>query len=255
MVIVRRVSLSLGAGEKMSGNIREYLFIIVVLFANIIEGITGFAGTMLAMPISMALIGAEEAKVILNMVALVVSSTIAVKTYKEVDRRELIKITILMTLGMVVGLYLFSVLPVKLLSVWYGVLIIAVAINGLISKKRLELPNGILILIVLAAGVIHGLFLSGGALLVVYVTAVIKKKGIIRATLAPVWLMLNSIILIQDICFGRITPHIMHLTVMSIIPVLLALVLGNYLHNKIKQEKFVHLTYLLLIISGLTLII
>ena len=67
----------------MSGNIREYLFIIIVLFANIIEGITGFAGTMLAMPASMMLIGAEEAKVILNMVALMVSSTIAVKTYKN----------------------------------------------------------------------------------------------------------------------------------------------------------------------------
>ena len=69
----------------MSGNIREYLFIIIVLFANIIEGITGFAGTMLAMPASMMLIGAEEAKVILNMVALMVSSTIAGKNYLAHD--------------------------------------------------------------------------------------------------------------------------------------------------------------------------
>ena len=69
----------------MSGNIREYLFITIVLFANIIEGITGFAGTMLAMPASMMLIGAEEAKVILNMVAPMVSSTIAVKTYKKIN--------------------------------------------------------------------------------------------------------------------------------------------------------------------------
>lgn len=239
----------------MSGNIREYLFIIIVLFANIIEGITGFAGTMLAMPSSMMLIGTEDAKVILNMVALMVSSTIAVKTYKKINRKELVKITLLMTLGMIIGLYLFSVLPVKLLSVGYGVLIIVVAVNGLASKKRMKLPAGILIIIVLAAGVIHGLFLSGGALLVVYVTAVIKEKGIIRATLAPVWLMLNTIILFQDICFGRITFHILRLTGMCIIPVILALFLGNYLHNKIKQERFVHLTYLLLIISGVSLVI
>ena len=37
--MVRRASLSLGTGEELSGNIREYLFIIIVLFANIIEGI------------------------------------------------------------------------------------------------------------------------------------------------------------------------------------------------------------------------
>lgn len=239
----------------MSGNIREYLFIITVLFANIIEGITGFAGTMLAMPASMMLIGAEDAKVILNMVALVVSSTIAVKTYKKINRKELVKITLLMMAGMSIGLYLFSILPVRLLSVCYGVLIIAVAVNGLTSRKRRNLPAGILIIIVLAAGIIHGLFLSGGELLVVYVTAVIKEKSIIRATLAPVWLMLNSIILLQDICFGRITFHILQLTGMCVIPVIFALFLGNYLHNKIKQEKFVHLTYLLLIISGVSLVI
>lgn len=189
----------------MSGNIRDFLFIIVVLFANIVEGITGFAGTMLAMPASMMLIGAKEAKIILNMVAIIVSSTITLKTFREINKKELIKITILMMAGMAVGLYLFSVLPIKLLSVLYGVLIIVVAVRGLAAKRQAELSNGILNLIVVAAGVIHGLFLSGGALLVVYVTAVLKKKGTIRATLAPVWLVLNCTILIQDIGCGRIT--------------------------------------------------
>lgn len=239
----------------MSGNIRDFLFIIVVLFANIVEGITGFAGTMLAMPASMMLIGAKEAKIILNMVAIIVSSTITLKTFREINKKELIKITILMMAGMAVGLYLFSVLPIKLLSVLYGVLIIVVAVRGLTAKRQAELSNGILNLIVVAAGVIHGLFLSGGALLVVYVTAVLKKKGTIRATLAPVWLVLNCTILIQDIGCGRITPRILLLTGLCIVPVAIALLLGNYLHSRIKQEKFVKLTYILLVVSGVSLIL
>lgn len=239
----------------MTGNIREFLFILVVLFANIVEGITGFAGTMLAMPASMMLIGVEEAKLILNMVAILVSSTITIRTYREIDKKELVKITFLMMAGMAAGLYLFSVLPLRILSYSYGLLIILVAVKGLAVHKQAELPKGFLIVVVLAAGIIHGLFLSGGALLVVYVTAVLKKKGVIRATLAPVWLMLNCIILCQDIYFGRITPHVLRLAGMCVIPVILALLAGNWLHHKIKQEKFVKLTYLLLIISGVSLII
>ena len=47
--------------------IKEILFVIVVFVANIVEGVTGFAGTMLAMPVSMFLVGVEEAKVVLNL--------------------------------------------------------------------------------------------------------------------------------------------------------------------------------------------
>ena len=43
----------------------EYLFVLIVFLANVVEGITGFAGTMLAMPAAMLLIGVDEAKIIL----------------------------------------------------------------------------------------------------------------------------------------------------------------------------------------------
>lgn len=239
----------------MWGHVREFLFITVVLFANIVEGITGFAGTMLAMPVSMMLVGAREAKVILNIVALMVSGTIVIKTHEHINKKELTRITLFMMAGMAAGLYLYSVLPIPLLSVIYGALIILVAVRGIVNKKQKKLSRGILIMILLAAGVIHGLFLSGGALLVVYATVVLKEKGVIRATLEPVWLMLNTIILIQDLFFGRITPHVLLLTGLCLPPVVLALLIGNYLHKRIKQEIFVRLTYLLLLVSGISLII
>ena len=64
---------------------KEILFVIVVFMANIVEGITGFAGTMLAMPVSMLLIGVEEAKVVLNIVAIIVSLNIAARSWREMN--------------------------------------------------------------------------------------------------------------------------------------------------------------------------
>lgn len=39
--------------------------------------------------------------------------------------------------------------------------------------------------------IIHGMFVSGGALLVIYATQVLKEKEEFRATVAPVWVVLN----------------------------------------------------------------
>ena len=46
------------------------VFFLVILLANIIQGITGFAGTILAMPPSLMLVGYSVAKPVLNVLGL-----------------------------------------------------------------------------------------------------------------------------------------------------------------------------------------
>lgn len=50
---------------------KEFIFLIVLFIANIIQAITGFVGTVLAMPASMFLLGIDDAKVVLNVMALI----------------------------------------------------------------------------------------------------------------------------------------------------------------------------------------
>lgn len=233
----------------------EYLFVLIVFLANVVEGITGFAGTMLAMPAAMLLIGVDEAKIILNIVAIFVSSNIAVRNYRDMDKKQAVKISLLMFLGMAAGLYLYRILPARILMSAYGGLLILAALCGLFRKKERSLPAGALICVVLLAGIIHGMFLSGGSLLVIYAVAVLKEKSVIRATLAPVWVVLNGSMLIQNIAEGAVNAEILRLTGWCVIPVIIALYLGQLLHKRMKQEFFVKLTYVLLIISGITLLI
>lgn len=233
----------------------EFLFVLIVFLANVVEGITGFAGTMLAMPAAMLLVGVDEAKIILNIVAIFVSSNIAVRNYRDMDKKQAVKISLLMFLGMAVGLYLYRILPARILMSAYGGLLILAALCGLFRKKERSLPAGALICVVLLAGIIHGMFLSGGSLLVIYAVAVLKEKSVIRATLAPVWVVLNGSMLIQNIAEGAVNAEILRLTGWCVIPVIIALYLGQLLHKRMKQEFFVKLTYVLLIISGFTLLV
>ena len=234
--------------------IKEILFVIVVFVANIVEGVTGFAGTMLAMPVSMFLVGVEEAKVVLNIVAIIVSLNIAFRSWREMNRKEVVKISGFMLIGMSVGIYLFSVLPSVVLMKIYGALIICVAIRGLTVKKEMKISNGGLVWVLFLSGVIHGMFLSGGALLVIYAVNALKEKSVIRATLAPVWIILNTLMLIQEWISGRVTGKMLGLTGAWVIPVFVAIIIGSALHKRIRQDVFVKLTYALLVISGITLL-
>lgn len=235
--------------------LNELFTLFIVFLANTVEAITGFAGTMLAMPPAMLLIGVDEAKLVLNVVAILVSFLLASQNRGDVNKKEVIKIVTLMLLGMAAGLYLFSVLPTDVLLKGYGILILLIALKGLLIRKTFALPGWILLLSVLGAGVIHGMFLSGGSLLVIYAIAVLRDKSVIRATLAPVWLILNTVLLIQDIVFARFNAHILMLCVLCIPPVLLALRLGNTLHKRINQTLFTRLTYVLLVFSASSLLL
>ena len=67
---------------------KEFIFLIVLFIANIIQAITGFAGTVLAMPASMYLLGIDNAKVVLNVMALISGLLIAISSYKSINKKE-----------------------------------------------------------------------------------------------------------------------------------------------------------------------
>lgn len=240
--------------RKVENMLKEILFVLVVLFANSIEAITGFAGTLLAMPPSIRLIGLVEAKNVLLIIALLLSTNIMLKNRKNINIKEFGKITIWMFIGTIIGLIIYSNLKADSLIIIYSILLILIAIKGLLVHKKFNLPSYVLIVILLCAGIIQGMFLSGGSLLVIYALYVLKDKSVIRATLAPVWIALNIFLLIQAIWNGSFTLYSLLLSAICIIPVFIALHIGNILHDKVNSNTFERLTYILILISGISLL-
>ena len=110
-------------------------------------------------------------------------------------------------------------------------------------------------MVLLLAGVIHGMFVSGGALLVVYATQVLKDKEEFRATIAPVWVVLNSVLLASQVRQGAFDNYNIRLIFISVIPLFIATWVGKKLVKKVSQKVFLNLTYVLLLVSGLSLIL
>ena len=232
-----------------------FLYFIIILLSNTIQGITGFAGTVLAMPFCILLLGIDTAKPVLNILTILACAMIVVKSYKHIVWKEFLKMTGIMLIGVFIGEFIYSIFSVDSLLIIYAIFVILIALKGIFIKKEYDLNEGILIGIILAAGVIHGMFISGGPLLIIYAVKKIKDKESFRATLSPVWIVLNTYILIKQLIFGVITTTVMTTVFIGIPALIIGVIIGGRLASKMSQKAFLNLSYVLLLISGLSLIL
>ncbi|MEG1295190.1 MAG: sulfite exporter TauE/SafE family protein [Niameybacter sp.] len=233
---------------------KTFIFLIIVLLTNIIQGITGFAGTVLAMPFTILLLGIEVAKPLLNIVTLVACVLIVFESYKEIVWKEFLKMTAIMLVGVFIGEYIYALFPVDVLLIIYAIFIILIALKGIFVRKEYEVTDAVLIGVIVLSGIVHGMFLSGGPLLIIYAVKKLPKKAF-RATLAPVWIVLNSYLLVKQFMGGFITTQIMVLSLISVPILIVAVIVGKKLYEHMSQKTFLMLSYMLLLISGISLIL
>lgn len=241
------------------------LFFIVILLTNIIQGITGFAGTIVAMPPSLMLVGYPVAKPVLNVLGLLSGIYVFVGNRKSVCWKELKKIVAVMAVGIVSGILIrgFFAGKEQLLYKLLGIFVIVLAVQGGMtlrmegkkkeSRGRNDSPA--LYLILALAGIVHGIFVSGGPLLISYLTKKITDKVSFRATISTVWVFLNSLILLDDIRAGLWNPELLRIQITAVPFLLAGMFIGGKLYARMSQRLFMMITYVLLFISGISLLI
>lgn len=234
---------------------KDIIVFIVLFGANLIQAITGFAGTLIAMPPTIKLIGVVEAKALLNVIAQISCLLIVITGWKHINWKEFAKMFSLMIVGMLVGIKIFEIAPINQLLVAYGIMIIVIALWKLFIKKELKLPQIWILFIIFMAGIIHGMFVSGGALLVIYASSVLKDKEEFRATVALIWVTIGCYITGQQVIAGNFNSHVGLLLVIGLIPVFVGTWFGTKLVKRIDQQMFLKITYVLLLLSEVMAIV
>jgi len=259
----------------MSSNGRYALFFIVVLLSNIMQTITGFAGTVLAMPFSIILIGSEEARLILNILGIAASIGVVILNRKSINWKEVLKICIVMGAGMAIGFVIIHFADVSkqilyFILAGFVLLFTLIGIYTTFFKKEKELEEGevdkyaklkevALYAILVVAGIVHGMFVCGGPLLIIYATKKLKDRDEFRSTLSMVWIVLNTVNLVRDIIAGAFTAdnvgHLMIVLAISLAVLLGAIIIGNLVAKKLNKKAFMLITYILMVISAVSLIL
>lgn len=258
------------------------LFLLVILLANIMQGITGFAGTILAMPFSLMLVGYPVAKPVLNVLGLLSGAYVLAGNKDKVCWKELKKIVAVMAVGILGGIGIKGAFAGKETILYWllGIFVILISVQGIAAlwKARKTAENTAaennhtsgskadaaetekkdspaLNLLLLAAGIAHGIFVSGGPLLISYLTKKVKDKTAFRATISSVWVFLNTIILVDDIRSGLWNPSLLTVQAASVPFLLGGMLIGGKLYVRMSQRLFMAVTYGLLLISGISLLV
>ena len=223
------------------------LFLGVFFIAYAIQAITGFAGNIIAMPAGMATVGMQESVAMLNATGMIGCGLIAIQNWKHINWRELAIMLVVMTPFMFVGIWLDAVLPLGILSKIYGAIVVVVGVRGLALKQQRFMPKWLLAVLLVLAGLIQGMFVSGGAIL--------RDKDQFRATLSCIWMVLNFVYAALQLSQGHYTPDCLVMVAIAIPLLLVAIWLGNKLQKRISQATFIKVTYVLLTVIGIILLV
>ena len=224
-----------------------------------IEAITGFGSIVIALSLGALLLPIDAMLPVLVPLNICMTSYLAIRHRQHIHWPTLLKMILpLMVGGTLLGYLLRPALGDNTLQILFGALVIWFAARELWRSIRglkvSQHGSGWTRSWMLIAGITHGLFASGGPLLVYALTGTQLSKSAFRATLISVWLSLNGLLTVVFALDGSLLPALPRIGMM--LPVLLAgVVIGEFLHHRVNENRFKQLVYTLLLLTGALLII
>lgn len=235
-------------------------FMLVVAISFVIEGLVGFGGNLLALPLASSFLTMKTAVPALTIVSLIIAIVRVIQNRQFISKPDYLKIMAGMLIGLPIGMLLLGFLPEKVLKMFLGVFMILISAKELyfiVTKKNVSsdgaisgLKKGLLLIALFLGGVLQGAFAAGGPFVVIYATQMIKKKKFFSTTLFSVWLTTNSLLTIKDFCVGNLTSEVIWLVLFSLPAIALALFVSDVISKRLNGERFSAVVYCILLLAG-----
>lgn len=230
----------------------------ILVVAHTAETILGFGSTLIALSLGVHLFPLEKLLSALVMFGLVQSVWILSRAWRHIDRTLLLtRILPFAAIGLAAGIFLRDVAGETLLKHILGGFVVAVAAVELVllarnHPRKFGVPLHTAAPLLVGGGIFHGLFASGGPLIVYYSSRAIPRPEVFRATLSALWLVLNIVLIVQLGLQGRVTPEVTKIFGSALPGALTGMLIGSRI--KLHARGFQALTYGLLLVAGISLL-
>ena len=220
----------------------NYIILVIVgimLLAYTSEGMVGFGSSVIAVTLGAHFYPIELLIPIIVPMHVINNGFIAFRNRSHIDRKLLLRrILPFMTCGGLLGLALFPIVKGPALQIIFGTMVVIfmtreliLLIRGVASGRPMsEIEASVWQFF---AGVIHGIYATGGPVLVYSLARQVLSKAVFRATLCTVWTTLNLLLTIAFVASGRVNLDTLTLTACIFPAVPVGIVLGGYLYKLI----------------------
>ena len=165
-----------------------------------------------------------------------------------------------MFFGLVIGIAVFNRVQGDLLKKMLGFLVVFLSLRELYflfgntnsQTPVAKIKSG---LYIFSSGIVHGVFASGGPLLVYILGKMNLSKSVFRSTIAVVWFAMNVLLVMSYIYSGRMNADSIKFSMMCIPALVLGSVIGEFLHHRVDEKLFKIFIFMILTLSGLSIVI
>ena len=229
--------------------------IVVVALAFTVEAALGFGATVIAVALGAFLWPIDELLSAFVPVNVLLSGLVVARAWRHL-RLDVLGLRILpwMGLGFPLGAWLAAVIDPSTGKRGFGALMIALAaldLTGRVLHPRGVGANTTLV----AAGVVHGLFATGGPLAVWVTAGLLPDKDAFRATMSLLWLVFNVLLLSTWAWTGRLTATSLTTSAVLLLPLLVGLGAGEQIHRRLDPVTFRRGVFAGIGLAGLILLI
>jgi uncharacterized membrane protein YfcA len=231
----------------------------ILVLAHTAETVLGFGATLIALALGVHLVPLQELVPVLVILALLQSIWLVARWFRHIEWRILLRhILPAAGVGIPIGIWCRGVADENQLRMILGAFIVVVASAELVLLFRRQSVGDELrwyyrVPLVFAGGIFHGLFATGGPLIVYYASRQLREQATFRATLSTLWLVLNTVLLIGFWSGAQLDSEIFKMTAFVLPGLIVGIVLGSFI--RVNELIFRGITYALLLLSGLVLLV
>ena len=228
----------------------------VALLGFGVEGAIGFGGTVIVASIGAQLLPLDELLPAFVPINMVLSAWLVATGWRAIAWRILfVEVAPIVAVGAAVGLALFHVPAKTALALAFGVFVVGLATLQLARPSQADLVMPVRIAMLVLGGIVHGLFGTGGPMIVYVVRRRVVDKRTFRASLAVLWLTLNVALLVNFASLDLYRRETLDLGLAIALAVVPGLIIGERVHRALDTARFERVVWLGLLGAGAALAI
>lgn len=233
----------------------------LVFLGYTVQTVTGFGAVVITLTFAAHFLPIPLVLPLIVPLSIAQCAYLAIRHHGAIDRRLLlVHILPIMGAGTGVGIFIAPHLEGDWLRIGFAVLVLLLSARELVALTRAgRAPRQALgrvpfVALLAGAGVVHGIYATGGPMLVYAVNRAGLTKAAFRSTLVVVWIALNTVLTVSFVRAGAYDAGSVQTIGLLVPAVVIGLVAGELIHHRVEERRFRIVTFALLCAAALSLL-
>lgn len=233
---------------------------LIFLLALFVEAVVGFGATIITVALGAQFLPIEQLVPVLLPLNLLLLLKLVAAHHRHIARRFLLgRIIPGMALGFIAGFFLSTHAGGSVwLKLGFAVFLVLISSLELWRAWRKSpsppLPTAQELAWLSVAGVVHGIYSTGGPMVVYCASRRLPEKSAFRATMAALWLLLGLVLLVGFVATGRVNRATLEQSAWLLPSLVVGALAGEWLHGRIDGARFKSIVYAVLLVAGMVLL-